>query len=89
MGRLVRTGHHMGPMYAVLKRYGIGVEDKFNRGLWIQESDLPKIKAGMALDPTRGECQGLVYVNGTNMHNQVIFRDFEKLFTEPAGSDRL
>ena len=95
MGRLVRKNRHMGPMHAVLTRYGIGIEDKFGRGIWILESDLPQIEAAMRKDPTFCVVGGNygwpkeLCVNGTNIHNQVLFRDFKKLFTEVAGSERL
>ena len=86
---LVRKGQHMGPMYAVLKRYGIGKPDKYDRGLWISSTDLVDILSGMESDPVSysGIHNGKkwIAVNGTNQHNQVLFSDFAKLFSEAAS----
>ena len=78
---LVRNGQHMRPMLSVLKRYGIGAADKYGRGLWISKNDLPEIWERMNTDETRGTIQGVVFVSGTNMHNSVLLRDFEELFS--------
>lgn len=81
---LVRNGQHMRPMLAVLRRYGIGQQDGYDRGLWITEADLPKIEEHMVTDPTRHEFRwnGKTYllVNGTNIHNDVSIADFKNLF---------
>lgn len=81
---LVRNGQHQRPLLAVLRRYGIGQKDGFDRGLWITEADLPLIEAGMATDATRHEFRWngktFLLVNGTNIHNDVSIDDFNKLF---------
>lgn len=76
---LVRNGHHMRPLLAVLKRYGIGTADKYGRGMWISENDLDKIEGSMKADPSAFEFGGRILVNGTNMHNQVEIADFRGL----------
>lgn len=89
MGRksvLVRNGQHQRPMLAVLNRYEIGQLDQYGRGRWITANDLPRIEAGMGLDPSaqRGEYNGKPYlfVKGTNIHSLVQFKDFLELFGE-------
>ena len=81
---LIRKGHHMGPMHSVLKRYGIGTVDKYDRGLWISEKDLEKIKQKMLEDESLIErlWNGVnyIFVKGTCIHNHVGFHDFEELF---------
>ena len=81
---LVRNGRHQRPLLAVLKRYGIGKPDQYDRGLWISEADLPRIEAGMASDPSRHTFrwhgQEFLLVSGTNMHNDVQISDFRELF---------
>lgn len=83
--KLVRNGRHERPLPAVLTRYGIGQPDRYDRGLWISDADLPRIEAGMASDPSRHDVrwngQVFTFVNGTNMHNDVSMRDFRELFT--------
>ena len=79
---LVRNGRHERPMLTVLKRYGIGTPDKFDRGLWISENDLQKIESGMKTDKTAFNFYGRTLVDGTNHHNQVELMDFENLFNE-------
>lgn len=81
MSVLVRNGKHQRPMLAVLKRYGIGTQDKFDRGLWISKSDLPKIENGMKADKTAFDFHGRTLVDGTNHHNQVELQDFKNLFS--------
>ena len=53
-------------------------------GLWITEADLPRIEAGMASDKSRHDVQWngrtFMFVNGTNMHNDVSMDDFNELF---------
>lgn len=85
---LVRKGQHMGPMYAVLSRYGIGKPDKYDRGLWISVSDIPAIKSGMLHDRTLiTDFWGhpCTIVQGTCRHNHVGIDDFEDLFAEVAS----
>ena len=81
---LVRNGRHMRPLLAVLLRYGIGLHDKYDRGLWISETDLPRIKEHMASDPTGHDVmwngKAFRFVRGTNIHNDVQFSDFNELF---------
>ena len=83
---LVRNRRHMNPMCAVLKRYGIGEPDQYDRGLWIKESDLPAILACMKNDKTKiedgkGE-RYQIFVNGTCMHNHAGFHEFQRLFNK-------
>lgn len=82
--RLVRNGRHMRPMLAVLTRNDIGVVDKYNRGRWISDADLPRIKSAMLTDPTRVVDPRDVFVAGTNQHNHVGFADFTRLFEEES-----
>lgn len=86
MDKLIRNGSHQRPMLAVLERYGIGCPDKYGRGRWIAEKDLPAIAAGMKKDPTRGsvtQCgMTLEFVQGSNRHNSVTLADFAELFGE-------
>lgn len=81
---LVRNGRHQRPLIAVLTRYGIGQQDGYDRGLWITEAYLPRIEAGMASDKSRHDVQWngrtFMFVNGTNMHNDVSMDDFNELF---------
>ena len=83
---LVRNGHHMRPMLAVCRRYGVGFHDKYDRGVWISKTDVDTIGKMMETDPTaiRGVWNGKPWlaVNGTNRHNQVVLRDFEELFQQ-------
>ena len=68
------------PMCAVLRRSGIGSEDGYGRGYWLRASDLPKIREWYAAHGTKYGSD--LYVNGTNIHNQVMLSDFEELFRE-------
>lgn len=79
MKKLVSIRHHQGPMYAVLKRAGIGSADKYGRGIWITDADIPSIRAYFS---ARGNVYGTEewWLNGTNQHNQVFYTDFVKLF---------
>lgn len=76
---MVSIRRHQGPMYAVLKRAGIGIVDKYGRGIWIKETDLSKIREYF-------ESHGYSYtVNdwwtfGTNQHNTVFYHNFVELF---------
>ena len=76
---LVRNGRHMSPMLAVLERYGIGKEDKYGRGRWIEFDDLDLIAAGMQKDPSRIDTGADLYVKGTCQHNHVRLQDFRDL----------
>lgn len=85
MKKLVRDGHHMRPMLAVLRRYGIGEEDGFGRGRWIEKSDLQRIEACMWQDEHRIEYADYgrtrkVCVPGTCRHNHVGIREFARLW---------
>lgn len=78
--KLVKNGHHMKPMLAVLVRYGIGTEDQYDRGRWITKKDLVAIYQGMMADETllRRHDAGDPIVMGTNIHNYVRYTDFER-----------
>ena len=78
--KLISWKRHQGPMHAVLRRYGIGKPDRYDRGVWISEADLSEILARMKLDPTRIEAGGRIFVQGTNIHNHVEANDFIRLF---------
>lgn len=77
---LVRNGRHQRPMVAVLRRYGIGTPDGFNRGLWITEEDLTAIRKGMEADPSLIRREQHLFVRGSNIHNYVGICDFSELF---------
>lgn len=81
---LVRNGRHQRPLFVVLKRYGIGQRDEYDRGLWITEADLPIIEEHMATDATLHAYwwngKTIPLVNGTNIHNDVSIADFKNLF---------
>ena len=80
--KLVRKNRHMGPMYAVLSRYGIGSDDQYGRGLWISAADLAAIGECMATDSSKVTGPDWIAVRGTNIHNHVMFSDFSELFSE-------
>ena len=79
---LVRNGRHQRPLFAVLKRYGIGASDKFDRGLWISEADLSEIKSRMESDSSRFTFlpPTQIVVKGSSIHNTVAFEEFQELF---------
>lgn len=81
---LIRDGKHMRPMLAVCRRYGVGQADKYDRGVWLSESDLSIIEKMMQEDPSRvtGVFNGKpwIAVKGTNIHNSVMLDDFTGLF---------
>ena len=78
---MVSFKRHQGPMHAVLSRAKIGKADKYGRGIWIGENDLPSIRAYFE---KHGEPWGKEnwWVDGTNIHNQVLYTDFTQLFAE-------
>lgn len=82
--KLVRDGRHMRPMLAVLARYDIGAVDQFGRGRWIVRANLRSIYKAMMADDTLlpSSCDSNPVVMGTNMHNWVEYRDFERLFED-------
>ena len=90
MAVLVRIKRHMFPMLCVLRRYDIGVEDKYGRGRWIKKSDIESIWTHMNVDSTaiRGRYNGIdyIFVQGSNPHNHVGIDDFKKLFAQ-KGED--
>ena len=80
---LVRNGHHMRPMLAVLERSGIGALDKYGRGRWIAKSDLPAILEAIRSHPRAmrsGSADTAWLCPGTNIHNWVDYREFEGMF---------
>ena len=78
MNKLIRNGQHMRPMFAVVKRGGIGLEDGFDRGIWISKSDLPVL---LDYFKKNGHAYGSDYwCIGTNQHNTVFYSDFVKLW---------
>lgn len=77
---LIRNGQHQRPLLAVVKRYGIGSPDKYDRGIWISQNDIPAIEAGMQSDPSAFLFGGRLLVKGTNIHNHVELADFVSLF---------
>lgn len=68
----------MKPMWTVLKRYGIGNEDQYDRGLWITIQDLPVIRENMLKDKTILDrwLPDQIMVEGSNRHNYVEFMEF-------------
>ena len=72
----------MRPMWSVLNRYGIGNNDKYDRGLWITVKDLKSIRENMLNDSTiiSRLLPRQIMVNGSNQHNQVDFMEFVALF---------
>lgn len=81
MAVLVSKRHHQGPMAAVLRRYNIGNPDKYDRGIWINKSDIPQILSCMENDPRKVVVTSTIFaVPGTCQHNMVTIDDFEKLF---------
>lgn len=82
MMTLVRYGRHQLHMAKVLDRYGIGKKDKYDRGIWISEADLPAIKAGMQAQRNKIEGCGDIAVPGTNIHNWVYYHQYVDLFKE-------
>ena len=86
---LIKNGSHMGPMWAVVKRYNIGNKDKYGKGIWISHNDLSKIKDCMMEDPTlltEYTRMGHYIVMGTNIHNYVDLEDYKKLFQKEQGA---
>ena len=69
-------------MATVLKRYGIGTDDKYDRGIWISPADLEAIKEGMMAQRNKIVGCGDVAVPGTNIHNWVYYSQFVRLFEE-------
>lgn len=76
---MVSSRKHQGPIYSVLKRWGIGSPDKYGRGLWISRRDIPEIRSGF-------EKYGVTYgsktlwVEGSNQHNHVSLVEVLALF---------
>ena len=80
---LVRDGHHMRPMLAILIRHNLGSLDQYGRGRWISEKDLPAILDAIRCDPTArrgGTAEDMWLCQGTNRHNAVWFSEFRDLF---------
>lgn len=73
---LIHGYKHERPMLAVLIRYNIGSIDKYDRGRWITEKDLPKIREAMSRDSSYRDWYGDPMVDGTCIHNQVTFSEF-------------
>ena len=73
---LIHAYKHERPLFAVLIRYNIGSIDKYDRGRWITEKDLPKIREAMSRDSSYRDWYGDPMVDGTCIHNQVTFSEF-------------
>ena len=80
--KLIKSGHGNNPVLAVLRRYGIGSEDRHGRGLWVDPASVPAIEAAMTEGPhaIRREFKGkaCVFVPGTNQHNYVGMKDIKE-----------
>ena len=77
---LFHFGRHENPMASVLKRYGVGQPDRYDRGIWVSETDIKKVISMMPNDPSRVVSCGVCFVRGTNQHNYVGADDFWKVF---------
>ena len=65
-------------MHVILKRYGIGAEDDWGRGIWLTTAGLPVLADAMRKDPTAREIGGELFICPLKYH-YVAFSDFEEL----------
>ena len=78
---MISRHRHQGPICGMLERYGIGQPDRYGRGIWLSEADLPKIIARMKSDPTRIEAGGRLFVKGSEKgNNHVEMYEIQRLF---------
>lgn len=74
---IYRHGRHW-LMHVILKRYGIGTDDDWGRGIWLTTADLPVLADAMRKDPTAREIGGELFICPLKFH-YVAFGDFEEL----------